>query len=271
VNRSIRSIAAGLALAAVAGCTGTPATRQDVITLPGTGDSQDVLRGLARGYLAKHPDRRVIVPDSIGSDGGIRVVGTGEYPIGRVARRPTTEERHELGDMKYTEFARVPVVFVVGKKAAVYDLSERQICDIFGRQIVNWKELGGEDQPIVVQSRPEDGSNLRAIRKSLACFAGVPAPLRGQFNLRNADLVASMRAVPGAIGFMPLSEALLHGYQVVTIDGVAPTAPEYKVTIGLGFVYKKSLPGTYQAFVDYLRTPGAREIMNKTGHVPVEG
>jgi phosphate transport system substrate-binding protein len=271
VNRSIRGIAAGLALAAVTGCAGTPATRQDVITLPGTGDSQDVLRGLARGYLSQHPDRRVIVPDSIGSDGGVRVVGTGEYPVGRVARRPTTEEKHEFGEMKYMEFARVPVVFVVGKRAAIYDLSEQQICDIFGRHIVNWKELGGEDEPIVVQSRPEDGSNLRAIRKNLGCFASVPAPLRGQFNLRNVDLVASMKAVPGAIGFMPLSEALLHGYQFVTIDGVAPTTPEYKLTIGLGFVSRKRLPPSYQAFLDYLSTPPAREIMTKTGHVPVEG
>ena len=70
---------------------------------------------------------------------------------------------------------------------------------------------------------------------------------------------------------MPLSEALLHGYQVLTIAGVAPTAPEYKLVIGLGLVHKKSLPRSYQAFVDYLYTPGAREIMTKTGHVPVEG
>jgi phosphate transport system substrate-binding protein len=271
VNRSVRNIAAALALAAVTGCTGAPATRQDVITLHGTGDSQDVLRGLARGYLAQHPDRRVIVPDSIGSDGGVRMVGTGQYPVGRVARRLSGEEKHEFGEMKYVEFARVPVVFVVGKKAAVYDLSERQICDIFGRRIVNWKELGGEDEPIVVQARPEDGSNLRAIRKLIGCFAEVAAPLRGQFNLRNADLVASMKTVPGAIGFMPLSEALLHGYQVVTIDGIAPTAPEYRVTIGLGFVSRKRLPPSYQAFLDYLGTRPAREIMTKTGHIPVEG
>ena len=202
-----------------------------------------MLRGLARGYLAQHAERRVIVPDSIGSDGGIRVVGSGEYPVGRVARRPTAEEKAEFGEFKYVEFARVPVAFVVGKHAGVHDLTEQQICDIFARRIINWKELGGEDQPIVVQARPEDGSNMRAIRKHMACFAErAETPSHGRFNLRNADLVASMKAYPGAVGFMPLSEALLHGYQVVTIDGVAPTAPEYKLVIGLGFVYKKSLP-----------------------------
>jgi phosphate transport system substrate-binding protein len=271
VNRSVFAIAAGLVLTAVAGCGGAPSTRQEVITLPGSGESQDVLRDLARNYFAQHSERRLIVPDSIGSDGGIRVVGTGESPVGRVARRPTAEEKAEFGNFKYLEFARVPVVFVVSKQAGVRDLAERQICDIFARRLGNWKEVGGHDAPIEVRARPEDGSNMRSIRKHMACFAEVPKPPHGRFNLRNADLVASMRAFPGAIGFMPLGEALLHGYQVVTIDGVEPTAPEYKLLIGLGFVYKKSLPGSYQAFVDYLNTPGAREIMSKTGHVPVEG
>jgi phosphate transport system substrate-binding protein len=271
MTRSLRGLAAGLVLTAVAGCAGAPASRQEVITLPGSGDSQDVLRGLARGYLARYPDRRAIVPDSIGSDGGVRVVGTGRYPVGRVARRPTPEETHEYGAFQYVEFARVPVVFVVGPRAGVRDLSEAQLCDIFARRVANWREVGGHDAPIEMQARPEDGSNMRAIRQHLACFAGVPAPPRGRFNLRNVDLVDAMKTFPGAIGFMPLSEALLHGYQVVTLDGVAPTAPGYKLTIGLGFVYQQPLPRSYQAFVDYLKTPQARDIMTKTGHVPVEG
>lgn len=269
MNGLVRGIAAGLVLTAVAGCAWTPWARQEVITLPGSGDSQDVLRGLARGYLARYPDRRVIVPDSTGSDGGIRVVGSGQAPVGRVARRPTGEETREYGDFRYVEFARVPVVFVVGREAGVRDLSEQQICDIFARRVSNWKEVGGHDRAIEMQARPEDGSNMRAIRQHLPCFGEVPHPPRGRFNLRNVDLVEAMRAFPGAIGFMPLSEALLHGYQAVTLDGVAPTAPEYKLTIGLGFVYQKPLSPRYQAFLDYLKSPRAREIMRETGHVPV--
>src|SRR5262245_36189939 len=97
VYRSIRAIAAGLVLAVVAGCGWAPSTRQDVITLPGSGDSQDILRRLARDYLAQYPDRRVVVPDSIGSDGAIRLVGDEESPVGRVTRRATAEETEVFG------------------------------------------------------------------------------------------------------------------------------------------------------------------------------
>jgi phosphate transport system substrate-binding protein len=213
----------------------------------------------------------VVVPDSIGSDGGIRVVGTGESPIGRVARQPTAEEKTQYGDFRYWEFAKVSVAFVVGKEAGVSGLSEQQICDIFAGRLTSWKQVGGNDRPIEVQARPEDGSNSRTIRNNMACFKDLKVTAGAQFNLRNSDLVESMKKLPGAIGFMPLSEAKLHGFQVVTLDGVAPGTPEYKLGIGLGFVYKKDLAPSVQEFMTYLKTAPAHEIMRKTGHVPVTG
>jgi phosphate transport system substrate-binding protein len=241
------------------------------VTLPGSGDLTDLLRELVVHYTAQYPDRKVVVPNSIGSDGGVRVVGTGEFPIGRVARKPTTEEIAKYGEFKHMEFARVPVAFVVGAKAGVRNLSEQQICDIYGGKVDNWKQVGGNDQPVDVQARPEDGSNMKAIRQHMACFTKLEITGSAHPNLRNPDLVESMRKFPGALGFMPLSEAEMHGFQIVTVGGVAPTKKEYKLGIGLGFVYKTDFTPGLKAFVDFLKTDIARSIMRKTGHVPVEG
>jgi phosphate transport system substrate-binding protein len=268
-----RNLVAGLigAVLAVGALAELQAGAFEPVTLPGTGDSTDVLRDLAAAYTAQYPDRKVIVPNSIGSDGGVRVVGTGESPIGRVARMPTPEELAKYGDFKYTEFARVPVAFVVSPKAGVRDLSEAQICDVFSGHVTNWKDVGGNDLPIDVQSRPEDGSNMRTIRKHMACFTKLEITPSAHENIRNPDLVASMKTFAGALGFMPLSEAELHGFQVVTVGGVAPTSPKYKLGIGLGFVYKAAFSPSLRAFLDYLKTDGARAVMRKTGHVPVGG
>jgi phosphate transport system substrate-binding protein len=271
---ALHSLVFGLLVAALAVCvlllTPTPAPA-DSVTLPGTGDSQDVLRTLAKSYTTQYPDRQVIVPDSIGSDGGIRVVGTGESPIGRVARLPNEAEKATYGDLHYVEFARVPVAFVVSPQAGVQHVSEAQICDIFSGRVTNWKEVGGNDLAIDVQARPDDGSNMKTVRQHMACFTKLQVTPKAHFNLRNADLVASMQTFAGAIGFMPLSEAEHHGYHPLTIDGVAPSMPQYKLSIRLGFVYKQSLSPSIQAFLDYLKTPAAREILRQTGHVPVAG
>ena len=268
-NFVVGLISAVLAIGALE--TGLQAAAFEPVTLPGTGDSTDVLRELAAAYTAQYPDRKVIVPNSIGSDGGVRVVGTGESPIGRVARKPTSEELAKFGEFKYTEFARVPVAFVVSPKAGVRNLTEAQICDIFSGRVSNWKHVGGNDLPIDVQSRPEDGSNMRTIRQHMACFTKLEITPTAHDNVRNPDLVASMKSFAGALGFMPLSEAELHGFQVITVDGIAPTTAKYKFGIGLGFVSKAAFSPSVRAFLDYLKTDAARAIMRKTGHVPVEG
>ena len=247
------------------------AVELEPVTLPGSGDLTDLLREVAAAYTAQYPDRKVTVPNSIGSDGGVRVVGTGEAPIGRVARQATPEEVAKYGDFKYMEFARVPVAFVVSAKAGVKNLSEAQICDIYSGTVTNWKAVGGRDLKIDVQARPEDGSNARTIRQNIACFKHLAVTADAHPNLRNPDLVASMKKFPGAIGFMPLSEAEQHGFHIVTVDGVAPTSPRYKLGIGLGFVYKTEFSPGIRAFLDYLKSETARTIMRKTGHVPVEG
>jgi phosphate transport system substrate-binding protein len=267
-NLVVGFIGAVLAVGVLA--AGLHAAELEPVTLPGTGDSTDVLRDLAAAYTTQYPDRKIIVPNSIGSDGGVRVVGTGESPIGRVARKPTPEELAKFGDFKYLEFARVPVAFVVNPKTGVRELSEAQICDIYSGRVTNWKSVGGNDLPIDVQARPEDGSNMRTIRQHMACFTKLEITPDAHPNLRNLDLVASLKTFAGALGFMPLSEAELHGFTVVTVDGVAPSSPQYKFGIALAFVYKAAFSPGMRAFLHYLKTEAAREIMRKTGHVPVE-
>src|SRR5947199_320885 len=111
---------------------------------------------------------------------------------------------------------------------------------------------------------------LRALAQSYAAqYPGRQVTPKAHFNEHNADLVASMKTFRGAIGFMPLSEVVLHGYQAVTLDGTPATASAYPLGIGLGFVHRHELsPGT-RAFLDYVETEPARDIMRKTGHVPV--
>ena len=238
-------------------------------TMPGTGDSQDLLREVARSYMAQYPDRKVVVPDSVGSGGGIKAVGTGVSPIGRVARLPNAGERAKYGDFKYLEFARVPVTFVVSPDTGVSDVNEQQICAIYSGRITNWKEVGGKDLPIAVQARPNQGSNMQTIRKHLACFADLQVTPKAHLNVRNANLVESMQTFSGAIGFMPLSEAERHGFTTATLNRVAPSMPHYTLGIGLGFVHKKPFSPSIQAFIDYLKSEAARKIVRQTGHIPV--
>jgi len=109
---------------------------------------------------------------------------------------------------------------------------------------------------------------MQTLRGKLACFAKLKVTANARFNEWNHDLVDSMKKLPGAVGFMPLSEARMHGFKTITVDRVAADQDHYKLVIGLGFVYKKPLPAEILAFIDYLRTESARHVIRQTGHTP---
>ena len=270
MKRAISITLAGLALLTIGACAQLSSREEvfETVNIPGTGDSQDLLRELARLYASEYPGRRVVIPDSTGTKGGIEVVGNGASPVGRVARLPSAEERAQYGNFNYMEFARVPVVFVVSADTGVKDLSERKICDIWSGRVMNWREVGGNDLPVAVRDRPENGSNKQAIRENLACFADLKVASSVVEEEKNSDLVKSMKEVSGAIGFMPLSEARLHGFKTITINQLAGDTADYKLVIGLGFVYKNTLSPAIRAFFEYLNTETALQVIRETGHTP---
>lgn len=246
------------------------------LVIPGTGDSQDILRHLAADYHKAHPQTAIVIPDSTGSFstkpgtlGGLESAGTQTTALGRTAIRPREEDLRKYGPMYYREFARVPVAFVVHQDLPVRAITNEQLCAIYAGRITDWSELGGPALPIVVQTRPE-GSNMLAMRKSIPCFKALKVTESGHFNLRNANAVESLRSMAGSIGFMPLSEARQHGFQTLTLNGKEPSADDYPVTISLGLVHKLPLKGLAKDFDAYLNTETAAHILRQTGHIPIQ-
>lgn len=258
-------VALALCLLSVAGASAQPA---DTLVIPGTGDSQDLLRELAALYQSQ-TGKLVEIPDSTGSSGGIESAGTGATPLGRTAVRPSVADHQKHGGLYYRELARVPVVFVTHERVGLTALTEQQLCDIYSGKLTNWSAFGGPDAAIRVQTRPEDGSNMVAIREKIACFKDLKLLAAGEPNERNADLVASIGSKPGAIGFMPLSEARKHKFRYVKLGTKDPNARDYSVWISLGFVHKApALEGNAKAFLDWLATDPAQAIIRRD-HIPV--
>jgi phosphate transport system substrate-binding protein len=245
------------------------------LVIPGTGDSQGILRDLAVAYETSHPNTDIVIPDSTGSFatkegtlGGLESAGTRTTELGRTAVRPREVDLKKFGPMYYREFARVPVAFVVHKSVPLKALTSQDVCAIYAGRIPNWKQLGGPDLPLLVQTRPE-GSNMLAIRTGIACFKDLTVTQQGHHNLRNSDAVESMRTMEGSIGFMPLSEAHEHGFTVLKLDGKEPLAHDYPVTISLGLVHMDPLQGLAKDFADFLATDKAAQLLRQSGHIPV--
>ncbi len=143
------------------------------ITICGTGDSQELLRILAKSFEKTNPGAEIKIPDSIGSGGGIKATAMDKCDMGRVARHINESERKH--GLNYRIFAKSPVVFVVHPSVAgVDDIATEQIIGIYSGKLKLWPQAGGpEGHKIYPISREEGDSSSLVLNMKLAGFKDI--------------------------------------------------------------------------------------------------
>lgn len=236
------------------------------LVIPGTGDSQELLRILAADF-SRRTGNLVVIPDSIGSSGGIRQVLKGKAELARVARK--LRPREKQAGLTWWQFAVSPVVFAARKDGpGVFNLTSGQINQIFSGQVRNWKELGGPDAPIYVAQREKGDSSRTILEQFFSVFAS--QRLAGEILLSTPAMTRTLTRYPGTIGYLPLSATFGHPLRVIAVNGYLPVEDGgYPYLVPLALVWQKPPRGVAADFLRYLDSPTARELMRRSGAWPL--
>ncbi len=165
VYRYRAAVLLGLAAAlCLAGCGGSAAVETGASasagarTIQNTGSDTLVNLALAwaEHYMPAHPGVRVSVTGG-GSGTGIAGLINRTVDIANASRAMKSEEieaarQNGVEPVEHT-VARDAIAVVVHPSNPVQGLTIPQLSDIYTGKITNWKELGGEDRPIVLLSR----------------------------------------------------------------------------------------------------------------------
>ena len=145
---------------------------KDILEIPGTGDSQELLRGLAKVFNESQDVITVSIPNSVGSGGGVKLVGTGANELGRVARGIKSKEKRY--NLKYIQFASSPVVFAVSHNVkGVDNITAEQVAGIYSGEIKNWRALGVNPGKIYVISREPGDSSRKVLEKNIPGYKDI--------------------------------------------------------------------------------------------------
>lgn len=110
----------------------------------------------AEAYMAGHPEVNISVSGG-GSGTGLTAVLNGTADIADASREAKAEEIEaaRTSGISLTEFvvAYDAIAVVVHPSNPVEGLTLEQISDIYRGRITNWRQVGGEDRPIVLLSR----------------------------------------------------------------------------------------------------------------------
>jgi phosphate transport system substrate-binding protein len=255
--------------------TETPVTEEPKelsgpLTLSGATSVEKVGLGLIEEFMALNPGV-VGTYESIGSSGGVKNAVDGVTQIGTSSRDLKDEEK--AWGLEELTIAYDGIAVIVNPANPVEDLTVEQITKIYKGEITNWKEVGGNDEEIVVVSR-EDGSGTRGAFEELLDFEG-QLTQNALIAEGNGNVQSTVAGNPKAIGYVSFS-SLDNTIKPLKVEGVEPIAEDvingtYKISRPFIFVYKEeNLTEPAKAFLDFVMSEEGQNIIEENGAIRVK-
>ena len=279
-------------LALLPGCASRPAAADEttpavarVIQNTGSDTLVNLALAWAERYMPEHPGVRISVTGG-GSGTGIAALINGTTDIANASRALKKEEfdAAQKNGITPVEFAvaRDAIAIVVNPANPVNGLTLPQLSDIYQGKITNWRQVGGEDRPIVLLSRESNSGTyvyflehvLRLGAKSDLLFS--PDTL---LMPSSEGISVEVRQNPNALGYDGLGYVTLDQKVVaVARDASSPYVKPSVATVNDGsypisrplFMVTAGQPtGQVKDYLDWITHDGQKLVV-ELGFVPLE-
>jgi phosphate transport system substrate-binding protein len=275
----------------LSGCSldGRNESKTPVETIDNKGSDTMVNLALAwaEQYQVDHPEVEMAVTGG-GSGTGIAALINNSVDIANASRRIKEEEIKdaEANGVTPVEFivARDAIGVIVHPSNPVAQLTRQQLSDIYSGKISNWRELGGEDRPIVRLSRESNsGTHVYFLEQVVRLGDKENKTLFSANTLllpSSEVIVNEVRQNPNAIGYDGL------GYipDDLKIIAVAKDPGDPYVLPSIKTVNDKSYPiardlymytpgepdGAVKDYLEWIMGDEAQAIVAEQGFVPVK-
>lgn len=241
----------------------------NTLTIEGTGDSQELLRGIANLYTQKYPNHNIIIPQSVGSGGGIKKVLQNECEVARVAR--TLKQKEEASGLSYLLFGYSPIVFVINTDKKNINLSIDDIVAIYSGKVTQWEEIENSHiaGKIYVINREDGDSSKTIIENNIPQFKNIKTAV-GITAFYNAEAISLITKYKNTIGYLPMPNIQHTNLSIVAINNIYPNITniqkkDYKLLTPFGLVYKENLSNIAKSFIEFLKTQEIKEFMLSQG------
>jgi phosphate transport system substrate-binding protein len=240
----------------------------------------------AEKYQAEHPNISISVTGG-GSGTGIAALVNGTVDIANASRRITDQEtaQAEANGIKPVEhiIARDAIAVIVNPENPVSELTLQQISDIYSGKYKNWKEIGGEDRPIVRLSRETNsGTHVYFLETVLRLGVKTDKTLFSMDTLllpSSEGIISELRDNPNAIGY----DGLGYVPKDLKVIAIAKKAGDPYVLPSIATVNDKSYAvardlymytngeasGIIKDYLDWIISAEAQQIVANLGFVPI--
>jgi phosphate transport system substrate-binding protein len=251
------------------------------VTIKGSDTMVILSQRWAETYMTSHAGLVIQVTGG-GSGTGIAALINGTTDICQASRPMKEDEKKKLRERYQTMGTEIPVakdglaIYLNGQNP-VQKLSIEQLRAIYTGQVVNWKQLGGNDAAIQLYSR-ENNSGTYVYFKDNVLMGRDYSP-RCQTLPGTAAVVNAVLKDVNGIGYG--GAAYAKGIKECAVSKTAnsaailPTAAtiadgSYPIARELYFYTRTKPSGDVKKFVDWVLSSEGQQIVTKVGYFPVE-
>ncbi|MBX7205671.1 MAG: PstS family phosphate ABC transporter substrate-binding protein [Bacteroidia bacterium] len=235
----------------------------------------------AEAFMKKNKGSRITVTGG-GSGVGISALIENTTDIAMASRKMKLSEKMKVGESGKTSVETViaydALAVIVNPTNAVSQLTREQLEGIFTGKIKNWKEVGGENMPIVVYGR-ESSSGTYDFFKEHVLNNKNYAPSVMSMPATGA-IVQSVSQTKGAIGYVGLAyvEKNVKAIKVSFDKGKKYVAPSvatakdksYPIVRPLFFYYVTGSAKMVKPFVDFILSAEGQRIVELEGFITLK-
>jgi phosphate transport system substrate-binding protein len=241
----------------------------------------------AQTYGQIYPNVQIAVTGG-GSGTGIASLINGTVDMANASRQIKPEERAQaeangIDPIEYV-VAGDAIAIVVHPSNPVDGLTIPQLADIYSGKITNWRDIGGDDRPIVLLSRESNsGTHVYFLEEVVRQGRADDYTLFSPDTLlmpSSEGISAEVRQNPNAIGYDGLGYVTPDQKMVAVAraeDGpyVLPAVEtvkngSYPIARGLYIYTAGEAQGAVRAYLDWILGPEGQEIVREQGFVPLQ-
>ena len=251
--------------------TEAPADLSGSISMVGSTSMEKFANSLSEAFMEKYPDVTVTA-EFVGSGAGVEAVTNGSADIGNSSRNLKDEEKAK--GVAENIVAIDGIAVVVDPANTVEDLTKDQLTSIYDGSVTNWKDVGGNDAPIVVVGR-EAGSGTRGAFEELLKLEDA-CKYSNELDSTGA-VMAKVASTPGSIGYVSL-DVLDDTVKAVKLDGAEPT--EENIKAGKYFLSRPFVMATkgeiseqsdlVKALFDFIYSDEGSELVKSVGLITAD-
>lgn len=229
--------------------SGAVAALEGSLKISGSTSVQPLAEELAQAFMKKHPKVTIAITGG-GSGVGIKDASDGKVNIGMASRG---KKDSDPAGCEWTVICRDGIVVAIHPNNPVNELTKTQVNGIYTGKITNWKDVGGKNAPIIVNSRTAPSGTFDFFVEEFLGKEKVIATAKQHAS--NGLVRQAVAANENAIGFISMGY-LNDTVKAPKMEGVAPSMENakngsYKVVRPFNLITKGEPTGLAKAFIEF--------------------